>query len=948
MDPPGDPPGEPLEPRVITSPPPPENKPDFEAPPASVNPSLHNPSTHPPADRGRDSTLDHTGGSPGLWQHPPEQQQQQPQQQQQQAQESRDKPNANAVDDAGGSQPPPSGGTDPRAFGDDAGGTGDVVSKLDTILKAVHAVRQPLEGDIAAAALLSGMSLSLAECIDTLVEVQTDDALTAMFHKAGGGLRSQLEQNEARRQQAQQVDAKAAADRLEAYFVSAPAHLRSECEQMARTCCEHAEMLDMDPDPAVVMYAASLPVEHERAHPDGALARKLVLRATRRLSNSEEPLTEQHVINAWAIAVRDVRAASGAEPSARPGYQAQSSQSPSTRQSSLSQLYSRFSPLFVALPNRLAAPTVLPATPFRASSSGTPHHSTHAPPFPPLSRLGSSGVASPDQQLVQAQITSLMEGQTAAFEAIAASQQARSQLRTLAALPVPDWYGQKPSDPTRQQCMTSLSPRTPWNALYSEQSMRFSPFLNDVRQITALMPPEVTACCNGLIGLRQNDFATWLRVVPSFWEAIAITYIWSYHLVGVESLAIKDTATRVCDAVVAALTDAPRLATLVTHGRASRGGHEILVYIISAFHEYFIPADETLYERRLRDQEWEEGVSARDLFKSLMHMADDLPSNISDDDIIRDFIHVVNKLLSKVPADPSSPSPKYRIVLETKKHASAIYKAGMGCTTFSSLLEQSPECNCELPRLHQRQRVLTASTFPSMRDLQQELPAREEVLVGWDSVEESDLQDDALAYPTTTRSGGAGDSTADQSQAGAPPGSSNQLGVTRPINIIRGHADIAKMIETGLLPEIAATGHTGATVAEFLNPSRPDGLWGLECPFCVSLKSICDIEYSYNEYLDKFKCGPHRKKTPTTPEGARIMPPNECLCHQCTKCPTLWLHLERKSKSDARFVPLLSMLLPMAEVQKISRAAWDAADVDGSIHKGHRPQRRDRQKGKKK
>ena len=100
------------------------------------------------------------------------------------------------------------------------------------------------------------------------------------------------------------------------------------------------------------------------------------------------------------------------------------------------------------------------------------------------------------------------------------------------------------------------------------------------------------------------------------------------------------------------------------------------------------------------------------------------------------------------------------------------------------------------------------------------------------------------------------------------------------------------MLKTGLLPEIEATGHTGAVVSEWLNPGRLDGLWGLECPFCVALKSICDTEYSYNEYLDKFKCGPHRKKTPATPEGARIMPPNECLCHQCTKCPTLWLHLE--------------------------------------------------------
>ena len=58
------------------------------------------------------------------------------------------------------------------------------------------------------------MALSLAECIDTLVAVQTDDALTSMFHNAGGGLRAHLEQDEARRQQAQQVDAKAAAGRL--------------------------------------------------------------------------------------------------------------------------------------------------------------------------------------------------------------------------------------------------------------------------------------------------------------------------------------------------------------------------------------------------------------------------------------------------------------------------------------------------------------------------------------------------------------------------------------------------------------------------------------------------------------------------------------------------------------------------------------------------------------
>ena len=365
MDPPGEPPGEPLEPRVITSPPPPENKPDFEAPQASVDLSLQSSSSDPaPTDRGRDRTLDHTGEDRA----PADQQQQQqlPQQQQQQLQESRDKRTGSAADDADDAQPPRSGGTDAGAFGDDAGGTGDASSKLDTVLRAVHAVRQPLDGDVAAAALLCGMSLPLAECIDALVSQQTDDALTSLFHNAGGGLRAHLEaqqQQDAQKQQAQQADAKDAADRLASYFASAPAHLRNECEQMARTCCEHAEMLDMDPDPAVVLYAASLPVEHERVHPDGALARKLVLRATRRLSNSEEPLTEQHVINAWAIAVQDVRAASGAEPSARPGYQAQSSQSPSTRQSSLSQLYSRFSPLFVALPNRSAAPTAPPATP---------------------------------------------------------------------------------------------------------------------------------------------------------------------------------------------------------------------------------------------------------------------------------------------------------------------------------------------------------------------------------------------------------------------------------------------------------------------------------------------------------------------------------------------------------------------------------------------------------
>ena len=290
MDPPGEPPGEPLEPRVITSPPPPENKPDFEAPQASVDLSLQSSSSDPaPTDRGRDRTLDHTGEDRA----PADQQQQQqlPQQQQQQPQESRDKRTGSAADDADDAQPPLSGGTDARAFSDDAGGTGDAVSKLDTILRAVHAVRQPLEGDIAAAALLSGMALSLAECIDTLVAVQTDDALTSMFHNAGGGLRAHLEQDEARRQQAQQVDAKAAAATLEALLASAPAHLRSDCEQMVRTCCDHAELLDMDPDPTVVLHAASMPIEHERAHPDGALARRLVLLTSHRLANSEDALT---------------------------------------------------------------------------------------------------------------------------------------------------------------------------------------------------------------------------------------------------------------------------------------------------------------------------------------------------------------------------------------------------------------------------------------------------------------------------------------------------------------------------------------------------------------------------------------------------------------------------------------------------------------------------------
>ena len=290
MDSPGDQPGETLEPRVITSPPPPENATGFEAPPASANSSLLS-STHPPADRGPGRTLDHTGEDRGLADLSEQQQQQLPQQQQQLAPESRDNQTDSAADDADDAQPPLSGGTDARAFSDDAGGIGDAVSKLDTILRAVHAVRQPLEGDIAAAALLSGMALSLAECIDTLVAVQTDDALTSMFHNAGGGLRAHLEQDEARRQQAQQVDAKAAAATLEALLASAPAHLRSDCEQMVRTCCDHAELLDMDPDPTVVLHAASMPIEHERAHPDGALARRLVLLTSHRLANSEDALT---------------------------------------------------------------------------------------------------------------------------------------------------------------------------------------------------------------------------------------------------------------------------------------------------------------------------------------------------------------------------------------------------------------------------------------------------------------------------------------------------------------------------------------------------------------------------------------------------------------------------------------------------------------------------------
>ena len=212
---------------------------------------------------------------------------------------------------------------------------------------------------------------------------------------------------------------------------------------MARACWDHAEMLDSDPDPAVVLYAARMPIEHERNHPDAINRRKLSLLASRRLTNSETRLTAQHVTNSWAAAVEAVRAAHGTEPSARPGYRAQASPSPSMQPSPPSQLYRRFSFQWqptVTLPNRSAAPTAPPATPSRASTSVTPHHSTHAPPFPPLSRLGSSGAASPDPQLVQAQITSLVEGQTAAFEAIAASQQARPQLRVLAVLPMPTGY----------------------------------------------------------------------------------------------------------------------------------------------------------------------------------------------------------------------------------------------------------------------------------------------------------------------------------------------------------------------------------------------------------------------------------------------------------------------------------------------------------------------------
>ena len=51
------------------------------------------------------------------------------------------------------------------------------------------------------------------------------------------------------------------------------------------------QSLNMDPDPTVVLHAASMPIEHERAHPDGALARRLVLLTSRCLANSEDALT---------------------------------------------------------------------------------------------------------------------------------------------------------------------------------------------------------------------------------------------------------------------------------------------------------------------------------------------------------------------------------------------------------------------------------------------------------------------------------------------------------------------------------------------------------------------------------------------------------------------------------------------------------------------------------
>ena len=160
MDPPGGQLDESLTPRVITSPPPTENPTGLEAPPASANSSLS--TTQPPLpDRGADSILDHTGEDRGE-QHLPEQHLGQ----QQLDQEPRDDQDSalEAVDDSLDSQQlPSSGATNPGAFDT---GAWDVSSSrtgmapsLDTILRAVHVVRQPLYGDVAAATLYSGMEI---------------------------------------------------------------------------------------------------------------------------------------------------------------------------------------------------------------------------------------------------------------------------------------------------------------------------------------------------------------------------------------------------------------------------------------------------------------------------------------------------------------------------------------------------------------------------------------------------------------------------------------------------------------------------------------------------------------------------------------------------------------------------------------------------------------------
>ena len=129
--------------------------------------------------------------------------------------------------------------------------------------------------------------------------------------------------------------------------------------------------------------------------------------------------------------------------------------------------------------------------------------------------------------------------------------------------------------------------------------------------------------------------------------------------------------------------------------------------------------------------------------------------------------------------------------------------------------------------------------------------------------------------------------------------------------------DVEKILASGQLTELS-----GVVLKPFLNPSRPDGKYGTECPICLVLAPELAIDVDYLDF----------KKDFGVPSGQPECRTHNIVHYQCL-CRQLRRLVGRRSRRDSAFE---WMAAPWADYETRRKAAW--ADRAQSPRPGETPQ----------